>query len=308
MTYEYFSDKELGSRELSSEEISAEVWNGIVAVYGSFILKNALAGCYPEECPDGQGISGCNKAQLENAIKAEIPGIAIPIRSHSKSGFAFKNDEFHLPDKYSILDFLEKIYRNIKDPTTIGRYHEFYNHAHYSFSDTGVFKSRFRERINTIFGRNGIVFFIDESGQIKRSIPKSIAKIITDIRFSTGDSRLNELLEMAYSKFLLPRTDRRFESLEKIWDAFERLKTYFEENKKNSASTLIKVVAENNPLFSEHIESEFKELTTIGNKFQIRHFERDKVQLQSNLHIDYLFYRMSCLIHLCVESLKYGQL
>jgi len=103
----------------------------------------------------------------------------------------------------------------------------------------------------------------------------------------------------------LPRKESRIESIEKIWDAFERMKTYFEENKKLSAEKLIKVVSEDNLLFSEYIYREFKdELTNIGNKFQIRHFERDKVQIKSNLHIDYFFHRMGCLIHLCLESLK----
>ncbi|SJM91788.1 conserved hypothetical protein [Crenothrix polyspora] len=85
------------------------------------------------------------------------------------------------------------------------------------------------------------------------------------------------------------------------------MKTYFQEDKKLSANELINVISENDELFSEHITSEFKVLTEIGNKFQIRHFEQDKIKLESNLHIDYLFYRMSCLIHLCTESLKNKQ-
>jgi len=84
------------------------------------------------------------------------------------------------------------------------------------------------------------------------------------------------------------------------------MKTYYEENKKASANTLIETTTSGNSLFQEYIETEFYSLTKIGNEFQIRHFEQNKVQLQSNLHIDYLFYRMSSLIHLCVESLKNG--
>lgn len=299
MTYEYFSDKENGSRELSSEEISLDVWKAIVATYDKFVSNCALAGEFPEECLDGSTVCGCNKRQLEDALKGEVPELSLPV---SKSYY----DEDNLPNKYAVLDFLQFLYRHIKDPIEID-YHSYYKHNHYSFSDEGLFKSQFRERINTVFSRNGIVFFLDEDGQIKRSIPKSIAKIITDIRFNTGDGRLNELLEIAYSKFILPRPESRVESLEKIWDAFERLKTYFEENKKVSAKQLIDAVSENNSLFREHIECEFSELTKTGNQFQIRHFERDKIQLKSNLHIDYLFYRMSCLIHLSVESLKNGQ-
>ncbi len=303
MIYEYFSDKELGSKELSSERISVEVWNGIVAIYNSFILNNSLACNFPEECPDGQGISGCNKVHLENAIKAEIPGISTPIRNYNNAVYYEENDP---PDDYSILDLSEFLYKNIKDPATIGSYHNFFNHWHYSFTDNGIFKGTFRESVNTILSRNALVYYIDGNGQVKRSIPKSISTTITNIRFNTDDSRLNDLLSIAYSKFILPRTSERLESLEKIWDSFERLKTYFEENKKNSAITLVNMVAENNELFSEYIKREFKDLTDIGNQFQIRHFERDKVQLQSNLHIDYLFYRMSCLIHLCLESFKNG--
>lgn len=311
--HEYFSDKELGSRERSSEEISVTVWNSIVATYNQFVDNCALAGSFPYDCPDDRGICGCNKTQLEDVLKGEIPDLPIPVckcvrrpltEDQFWNGDNADNDEENLPNKYAILDFLQFLHKNIKDPAECG-YHSFYGHNHYLFSDDGLFKSKFREQINTIFSRNGIVFFLEEDGQIKRLIPKSMAKIITDIRFNTGDKRLNELLETAYSKFVLPRPESRIESLEKIWDAFERMKTYFSEDKKLSADKLIDVLSEDNSLFSKYITREFKdELTSIGNGFQIRHFERDKVKLESNLHIDYLFYRMSSLIHLCVESLK----
>jgi hypothetical protein len=306
MKNKYFSDEELGSKELSSEEISVTVWNSIVAIYKQFISNGALAGNFATECPDGQGICGCCETQLENILKGEIPDLPVPVvQAHTSYNYSLQEDKADgLPNKYAILDFLQFLHENIKTPVQQGRYHDYYRHYHYSFLDDDVFKNQFRERINTIFSRNGIVFFLDEDGQIKRSIPKSISKIITDIRFNTGDERLNELLEISYSKFVLPRTESRIESLEKIWDAFERMKTYFEENKKTSALKLIDVVSKDNPLFSQYMNDEFAALTNIGNKFQIRHFETDKVKLESNLHIDYLFYRMSSLIHLCVEKLK----
>jgi hypothetical protein len=320
MTNKYFSDEELGAKELSSEKISVSVWNSIVAIYNQFISNGSLAGNFSNECPDPnvEAVCGCNKTQLEDVLKGEIPDLPIPVvpaRTYEQTFDDFleeDNDQLHmqkrnredgLPDRYTILDFLQFLHENIRDPEVI-KYHSYWSHNHYIFSDDGVFKSQFRDRINTILRRNGIVFFLDEDGLIKRSIPKSIAKIITDIRFNTGDKRLNELLETAYSKFVLPRPESRIESLEKIWDAFERMKTYFEENKKLSAPKLIEIISEDNILFSESLNNEFSQLTKIGNEFQIRHFERDKVKLESNLHIDYLFYRMSSLIHLCVEKLK----
>ena len=295
MMAEYFSDIENGKRERSSENISLEVWKAIIAIYEQYITNCALAGIFSEECNDSPTICGCNRAQLEDALKGEVPDISIPIRKYY--------DEENIPDKYAILDFLQFVYKNIKDPEIIF-YHDYFKHNHYSFSDDGIYKQRFRESINIIFSRNGLVFFLDEDGQIIRLIPLSFTKIIADIRFNTGDARLNELLEIAYSKFILPRPESRIESLEKIWDAFERLKTYFDEKNSYSAKTLIDIISEDNKLFLEMITCEFAELTKAGNNFQIRHFERNKVQVESNLHIDYLFYRMSSLIHLCVESLK----
>jgi hypothetical protein len=302
MVHKYISDRELGSVERSSEEINADVWNGIVSVYESTVVNNVLSGSFPEECPDGQVICGCDRSQLENAIKAEIPRLPTPIRGRQKKEFYLEEDI--VPEKYAILDFIEFLHRNIKDPVSIGRYHGFYSHRHYRFTDSGQAASEYRNKINTIFARSGIVFYLDEDGLIKRTVPESLKRIITDIRFSTNDPRLNELLKISYSKFILPKTESRIESLEKIWDAFERIKTYYKENKKISASTLIVAVSDGNSLFQSQIEEEFGSLTNVGNKFQIRHFERGKVQLHSNLHIDYLFYRMSSLIHLCVESIK----
>lgn len=295
MNYQYFSDKELGSKERASERISLDVWNAIIATYYQFVSNGALAGGFPEECIDGTVICGCDTRQLQCVLKGEVPELMLTLNT------CF--DEGDVPNKYAILDFIQFLHKNIKDPEEIG-YHDYHRHNHYSFSDEDIFKSQFRDRINTLFSRNGIVFFIDTNGQIKRSIPKSIAKIITEIRFNTDDERLNGLLEIAYSKFVLPRPESRIESLEKIWDAFERMKTYFEENKKLSADKLVEILSEGNSLFSECINAEFQTLTKIGNTFQIRHFEQGKIQLESNSHIDYLFYRMSCLIHLCIESLK----
>jgi hypothetical protein len=302
MVHKYFSDSEQGSVERSSEEISADVWNGIVAIYEKIVAQNLLADSFPESCPDGQGIFGCDRSQLENVIKAEIPNLPTPIISCHKREFELEEDI--VPDKYAILDFLEFLYKNIKDTNKVGRYHDFYNHYHYEFSDSGQASNSYRKDVNTIFARNGIIFYLDEDGLIKRAIPERLKKIITDIHFSTKDPDLNKLLEISYSKFILPKIESRIESLEKIWDAFERIKTYYEEDKKKSANKLIAEISDGNDLFQKNIKAEFTSLTNIGNEFQIRHFERNKVQLKSNLHIDYLFYRMSSLIHLCVESIR----
>jgi hypothetical protein len=116
----------------------------------------------------------------------------------------------------------------------------------------------------------------------------------------TEDEELNKLIEEAKNRFFHPG-DKQI-AVEKLWDAFERLKTYFNANKKNSVSELIKVTSRN---FDEGIiNQEFEKLTDIGNKFRIRHHETDKKEITEPKHLNYLFFRMLSLINLCLTSLK----
>ena len=91
--------------------------------------------------------------------------------------------------------------------------------------------------------------------------------------------------------------------LEKLWDSFERLKTYFEngKKKKQSADKVLEIISES--FDKEFLENEFKNLTKIGNNYRIRHHETDKNEL-NNKHINYFFFRMMSLIDLCLMYLN----
>ena len=83
--------------------------------------------------------------------------------------------------------------------------------------------------------------------------------------------------------------------VEKLWDAWERLKTILPGNKKTSVRALLdSAVAE--PTLRERIDQEARELTDIGNTFMIRHHETDNVPITDSHHVDYLFHRMFALI------------
>ena len=297
MTFEYFSDREKGKDEKSIEVISDSVWNGIVSIYKKLINNNNLSCNFPIQCSDGLGVYSCDETSLEHSIKAEIPALPTPIQ-----GLQYYYNE--CPDTYDILDFLEFLHKNITDVKQ-SNYHSFFQHHHLSFYDDGSSKKQFIDNINLLLDRNKLVFHLDNNGKIQRTIPSSIKIVVDGIRQKSEDHRLNELFEIAYSKIILPKPLQRLEGLEKLWDCFERLKTYYNEsNKRKSAETLVDHISANNDLFKEYISSEFETLTKIGNSFQIRHFERDKIQLIDNSHIDYLFYRMSCLINLCLNKIN----
>ena len=93
-------------------------------------------------------------------------------------------------------------------------------------------------------------------------------------------------------------------ALEKLWDAFERLKTYFLQDglKKNqSADKLTSIISEH--FDKEFIDEEFTKLTKIGNNYRIRHHETDKQEL-TPVHTNYFFFRMLSLIDLCLIFLR----
>ena len=91
------------------------------------------------------------------------------------------------------------------------------------------------------------------------------------------------------------------EALEKIWDAFERIKTLFGNDKKESTKKLIKNLSSS--LSPEIWNDEFLNLTKIGNYYQIRHYETNKLPLRNEKEKIYLYFRMLSLIDFCLEMM-----
>lgn len=118
----------------------------------------------------------------------------------------------------------------------------------------------------------------------------------------SGDATLDRMLADASRKFRDPAPDSRRDAVERLWDAWERIKSLeVPNNKKESVQRLLdRAVTE--PEFRQLIEIEAKALTDIGNQFHIRHFEADRTQLTAIEHYDYLFHRLYALIHLLLFS------
>lgn len=295
MVKEYFSERELGKKDLKSERITVSVFNGIVSLYKKY-QKN-FSFDYPDTCPDNGMVCGTNYKLLYAAIKAQIPEIETPIDIKWE-----ENDDDEV-DKYPLLDFVEFCYSKIVDINEFD-FHDYFKHYHINFPDTRNDKENFRNEVNQIFSRNGLVFYLDEDGMIKRQLPTQLDYLLQNLNIRTKDDILNELINSAIDNIRKPKEFNRQIALEKIWDAFERIKTFYNNNpkkKKDSAQKLIRDISEGTPEFDNLLEDEFKKLTDIGNKYQIRHFETSKIKISSLKQIDYLFYRMISLIDLCLD-------
>ena len=122
--------------------------------------------------------------------------------------------------------------------------------------------------------------------------------------FRTGDDHLDDLLETAIDRFLSPKPEARQDALEKLWDAFERLKTIEAgKDKRIQAGALIdRAISGDAPVFRVIVEEDFRALTDVGNKLRIRHSEIGKEPAGDGGEKDYLFSRMYSLLWLVLKA------
>lgn len=202
---------------------------------------------------------------------------------------------------------VEYIHHNIKDVRQIGNYHTYFKHYHYCIDDRGVNRKAFQEKINELFERNGLNYTLTDAGQIERVVPLPLNLIIHRV-VHTKDIKLNELVSDATGKMLLPKLEDRKLALEKLWDAFERSKTYFFDNgkvdKRKSVDRVLDKLSGNDTNFRQLLNDECLALTKIGNDYQIRHFEKGKIAIENSDEVDYLFYRMFSYINLFSECIE----
>ena len=289
MTVSLFSDDENGSNPRTSENIPDNTWNGIVKYILQLLAKEYFGDSFSLFCQDNPVVNcGCDKKGFYSQLNAFIPSIKLPLDPNNK------------PDNFVILDLITFCHLYIAYPKSICT-HSYFGHNHYEY-DKLKGQEEFRNTINSIFARNGILFELDHDGKIIRLGSEAIRTSIVGRKFNTGDSILNDLLNLAREKYLNPNSTQRRDAIEKLWDAFERMKTLEDPtNKKASADLLISKTAKE-PLFIQKITAEFNELTIIGNNFRIRHHETDKTEIESNEQVEYLFVRLYALIEYVLKT------
>ncbi len=298
---DYFSDRENGPRARTEQVISPEVWAGLVATVQALVNSGAFGLRFPERCPDGQAICGCDENVIAASVIAEMPGLTWPLETSRlvDDGFLRQQEPF-APDTLLILDFVEFVYASVAKPIP-GRLHDYFNHHHLTF-DQQSGQEEFRATVNRIFARNGVAFEMLSNGRIVRVLPPVLGDDLKRMVFRTGDRILDNMLEESRAKF----TDRnpllRREGLERLWDAWERLKSLADpEDKKKSISIILDATA-NEATLRQRLEDEAKELTDIGNSHLIRHTELKQIPVIDVDHVDYLFHRLFAMIQLLLRK------
>ena len=269
-------------------------------------LEN-LAWLFPNWCPDGYGCCGLDYEKYNNALMFEIPALFRDkynkkIKKPIYSGPFQQADDF---DQYALLDFIEYIGFNCKD-ITVRDFHSYFMHNHINLLETSsVFKNFYKE-INNIFNKTGLLYILTPNKLIERVVENDIIsqKIKTDIE-TLKEPGIKELMEEAINLFKQPNPVALKTAVEKIWDALERLKTFYTEfDKKDSIKKIVNDMSNGQADFLNLFNEEFITLTNIGNNFRIRHHETDRIDITDIRHYDYFFNRCLSLISLAIQYLK----
>lgn len=242
-------------------------------------------------------------------IKYEIPDlfkdasgeVAAPTIHHN----VFSGDTIDEYNQYALLDLIEFMYVNVRDIVKED-YHKFFNHWHYRMKETNTIAIKFREDINTTFNKTGLLYTLTEKGQVERIVENDIASAeVTNTVLALKEKGTRDLLQEAIEKHQSHDPKDIRDSVEKLWDAFERLKTYYTSlNKSQSAKKIVEEMANGEQVYIDLFDNEFKTLTEIGNNYRIRHHETYKVEITDISHYDYFFNRCLSLMALAIKHLK----
>jgi len=298
---DYFSDRENGPRARTEQVISPVVWAGLVATVQALINSGAFGLRFPERCPDGQAVCGCDTDALAASVIAEMPGLAWPLETMClvEDGFLSQREPF-APDTLLILDFIEFIYASVAKPIP-GKHHDFFSHHHLTF-DQQSGQEEFRATVNRIFSRNGVAFEMLSTGRIVRVLPPVLGEDLKRTIFRTGDRTLDNMLEECRTKFSDRNPLVRREALERLWDGWERLKSLADPGDKKRSIKIILDATATEPSLRARLEGEATELNSIGNSHLIRHSEVNQVPVIDVDQVDYLFHRLFAMIQLVLRK------
>ena len=279
----YLTEREYGERPRTIDVIDERLWGGLRGLVDTRIRDGSFGYGFPEQCPDGRGPCGCDRYNFDLMLRAEVPRIEWP------------PSQTDLPDTAVILDLLEFCASAVGEPV-VKDYHSFFGHSHLGWNrDTGL--GRFVADVNRLFARNGTAYEITEEGEARRLLPQPVSVALSLTQFDTGDAQTDRLLESARRRIILPKSEDRQDALEKLWDAFERLKTLEPgSHKRIRAENMLDRAAAPETKFRRLLGAEAEALTKIGNGFRIRHSEVTQEGLTSLEQADYLFFRLFALI------------
>ena len=266
---------------------------------------NNLSWMFPAECTDGHGCYGLDYQQFNTHMRFDIPTLF----RHSNGRIAKPGDNCYGGsddyDQYALLDLIEFIGQNCRD-ISVGSFHNFFGHHHIRLMETNGVSVAFRSDINGVFQKTGLLYTLTENMTVDRVIEyDTITPEVEAAIASLKEKGLKELLDEAVGLFKQPNPAMRNSAVEKIWDALERLKTYYTTlDKKGSVTKIVADMSCGQSTYVHLFDTEFSTLTKIGNDYRIRHHETSKIEISDIRYYDYFFNRCLALIVTAIQYLE----
>ncbi|WP_454813015.1 hypothetical protein [Paenarthrobacter nitroguajacolicus] len=279
---DFYSDRVNGPTPRIHEQLPEVTSKGLLHLFIATIEKNWFAERFPEQCDDGNGICGTNGVALWSNVQALVPSL----EEGKHGGFVYEQtDEV-------TFDLVEYAAARLSKAEN-REWHSFMKHHELAFDETAG-RTAFREEVNSILHRGGTMFELSPQLQIIRTGTPAVQQVLEQLTPASGDDDLDRLLLHAKELFISRREKDRGLGLDKLWDAFTRLKTVdVQGNKKQSSTVLLENI--DNEAFRQVTSDEMLALTKLGNDFMIRHHETGTHSVPSEAY-DYLFARMGSLI------------
>ena len=294
---ELYTDRRDGPRPRTETAISSEAWRAFASLVRSRLLLYHFGHGFPQRCDDFAAPYGCDEQAFFHALRgvAEFPPLQAEFRGPDW-------EEPSEPPTDAILDGLEWCAGKIGIPSSV-KYHDYMSHDHLRW-DGEQGRLEWAREINQIMARQSLAYEMDPAGRIRRVVEGPGAQALARTPFRTGDGETDRLLEQARRRFFDRDADSGQDSIEALWDAFERLKSHFGSDKKASIEALLARAAADSAE-RDLIDAEMTTLTKIGNSWRIRHHETGKHALGEGRTLrDYLFLRMFALMSLLLARLR----
>ncbi len=332
----YYTQRTLGDTSRVNEKISFIFWEKLTQIFKVMYEKDFFSNQLPLNYPIleepysylNDFFAGCTYGCDSNKLNKEIEFLSNgelcwPLQT-SKKVITETNEgcqshsfiEEWKPSEYQVFDLIEYLY----SITTTPQYHYLQQHDDeirvLSLDKKNNWaKKYFIKEINKLLLNGRMIYELDpELGQI-RAILSDETKKLTYSALNCGpfyhDSEYLQMLEDACIEISGSKLKQSYEALKKLWDAFERLKCYFDpksqKEKKDSSQKIVDLFS-NTPLFKYEVSLEMKHLSDLGNTLTIRHSETYQEVLQDRRQINYLFNRCLSMIvliqHQIVETEK----
>ncbi|NNU79890.1 hypothetical protein HMH01_05490 [Halovulum dunhuangense] len=276
-------------------ELDLDTQRAISALIDRLKATNAFGIDFPATCNDSGTPCGTDEALFDASLYGMVPDLK-DWKSQLQEHWHRADEDRTLPSIGVVFDALEWCAQHVGKPASRG-WHDYYKHDHLRW-DRATGLEDYISEVNAIFGRKGIAYEMRTDGRIYRLVDAPAAEILGRARFQTGDRATDDLLETARTRFFDRDPSAGQDAIEKLWDAFERVKTLeLHTNKKFSVEQLIERVA-SSPEHAAMLDAEMKALTDIGNEWRIRHHEIGKTDLGENRQLkDYLFLRLFSLLY-----------